>query len=764
MTLRALIILVCISSALSTYGNDQEKLAFFESKIRPVLVEHCYKCHSVKSGKHKGGLLVDSRDALLKGGDSGPSIVPGKVEESLLITAISYKDLDLQMPEKKQLPKHIVDDFEKWVKDGAVDPRKGKASVTKRTKMDDGRRNHWSFQSIKKINDKNKSIDAFLDDKIFAKGLKKGEEANSESLIRRLYIDLIGLPPEPEEIVDFIGNPSDENYNDHVDKLLQSSQFGVKWARFWLDLARYSETAGGGRSYPVPIAWRYRSYVINAFNSDLPYNQFVQEQIAGDLLPAKNDDQKARRQIATGFMAIGAKPLDLQDKAQLTLDHVDEQLDTLGKVTMGMTIGCARCHDHEFDPITTRDYYRMSAIFQNTDAMTRANISNFSVFPLPGATAKDVKDAVKNIATYRSLGTSISSLERKLQSGGDVIAKQMKEKVEKFAQLVKDDSQMPVSLGLSDKKGLKHGHIRIRGIADNKGAEVKRGGPKELLPHLQPLDVPEGSSGRLQLANWIINKDNPLTSRVYVNRIWAQLFGKGIVTSLDNFGTTGTKPSHPELLDYLATDFMDNKWSTKKLVRKIVTSQAYKRSSVKTLNADDLDAGNKLLSYYPRRRLNAEAIRDSILFISGQLDSKQVNGVIPYKNLQSSNKRSIFLPTLREEGRNSLLDVFDFPDASASTGVRNTTNLPSQALFLMNSPFVIQQAELAAKRILSEGIEMSNREKLERAAYMVYGRTLTEKEESLFSSHLNKNKKDETKTWQNIFHAMFCSVDFRFLN
>ena len=758
-----LIIMLIFLMLSSTSGDERAKLDFFESKIRPVLIKHCYKCHSVESKKHKGGLLVDSKEALLKGGDSGPSIVPEKPEKSLLIKAITYKDLDLQMPEKKQLPKHIIDDFIKWVKDGAVDPRKAQGTVTKRTKMDDGRRNHWSFQAIKKVKFKHNSIDGFIDTKIMKAGLSKTSEAEPEALIRRIYIDLTGLPPEPEVIEDFRGNPSDENYLLHVDKLLKSSQFGAHWARFWLDLARYSETAGGGRSYPVPIAWRYRSYVIDVFNKDIPYSQFLKEQIAGDLLDAKTTEDKARQLIATTFMSIGAKPLDLQNKPQLELDHVDEQLDTLGKVTMGMTIGCARCHDHEFDPISTRDYYRMSAIFQNSNAMTRGNISHFTVYPLPGTDKKTVEEAVKHIEKFRGLGTSIASLERKVQRGESKVQPQIDKKVAEFAALVKTNSKIPVSLGLSDKKPLKHGHIRIRGVADNIGSQVKRGGPVEFLANLQAEEVPENSSGRLQLANWIIHRDHPLTSRVYVNRIWAQLFGKGLVSSLDNFGTTGTKPTHSELLDFLAVKLMNNGWSTKKLVKDIVLSESYKRSGLKSKKADLLDADNKLLSYYPRRRLKAEAIRDSILFISGELDDKQVNGIIPFKELQTSNKRSIYLPTLREEGRNSLLDVFDFPDASASTGVRNTTNLPSQALFLMNSPFIIQQSENAAKRILSEGVEMTDREKLERAGLLVYGRTLTENEEALFLLQL-KNSKSPLKSWQTIFHAMFCSVDFRFLN
>ncbi|MCM8530366.1 MAG: DUF1549 domain-containing protein, partial [Lentisphaeraceae bacterium] len=427
-----------------------EKVAFFESKIRPVLIKHCYKCHSIDSGKHKGGLLVDSREALLSGGDSGPSIVPGKPEESLFIKAISYKDLELQMPEKKQLPVQVIKDFEKWVRDGAIDPRQTKGLAKKRTKMVDGRKDYWSFQSIKKSAFSQNSIDGFLDKKIASQGLEKSGKAKPESLIRRLYFDLIGLPPTPEEIQSFKNLPTQKNYETIAKTLMNTPQFGEKWGRFWLDLARYSETAGGGRSYPIPITWRYRSYVIDSFNEDKAYNQFLTEQIAGDLLEAKTDDDKAKHLIATGFMAMGAKPLDLQNKQQLDLDHVDEQLDTLGKATLGMTIGCARCHDHEFDPISTRDYYRMAAIFQNTDAMTHASTSNITVYGLPGSTKERVEAAVKNIGVYRNLGKKITKLEREVQSGNIKAVKEIQQKRQEFARLVKSDSQMPVAIALND--------------------------------------------------------------------------------------------------------------------------------------------------------------------------------------------------------------------------------------------------------------------------------------------------------------------------
>lgn len=766
-----IILLISLLAASPAQSMDQEKLNFFESKIRPVLVDSCYKCHSLESGKDKGGLLVDSRDALLKGGDSGPAIVPGKPQESLLIKAISYKDLDLQMPEKKQLPEKVIKDFEKWVEDGAVDPRtsgKGKVSTNK---MDDGRRNFWSFQPELKVNPpkltkdswSRTDIDRFVLDKIIKKGLTPSSQAQPEDLLRRVYYDLIGLPPEPEIIDTFLKSPTEEHYRKIVENLLNSPQFGVKWARFWLDSARYSETAGGGRSYPVPFAWRYRNYVIESFNKDVPYNRFITEQLAGDLLPAESDEEKAGNMTATAFLAIGAKPLDLQNKPQLELDHVDEQMDTLGKLTMGMTIGCARCHDHAFDPITAKDYYRMAAIFQNTVAMVRANISRYSVLPLPGCDEKEVTEAVKNIEKFRGMGRNISDLERKIQAGQTKLLEKKESLEKQFHQLILTDSQKAVTIGVEDNKKFKDGFIRIRGQADNLGKKVERGGPLELISKPLPNPVPENASGRLQLAEWITHADHPLTGRVYVNRIWAQLFGKGIVASLDNFGTTGNTPTHPELLDYLSRKFKGNNWSTKNLIRDIVLSSTYRQSIKENTQAEKLDADNELLSYFPRKRLTAEAIRDTILQVSGQLEDDLFAGQTPWTEMQSSNKRSIFLPTLREEGRNDLLDVFDFPDASASTGERNVTNLPSQSLFLMNSPFVIKQAKMAAARLLNTGDGLSTKERLYRAGFLIFGRKLKDDEFKVLSSQLESNP-NTVENWSTVFHAMFCSVNFRFLN
>jgi hypothetical protein len=746
------------------YSNEAE--LFFEKNIRPVLIEHCYKCHSVESGKHKGGLYLDSKAAMLHGGDSGPAIVPGDVEESLLIEAIRYTNRNLQMPEKKQLPPNIIKDFEHWIQTGAYDSRVKSVTLKKKDRMSDGRRDYWAFQPMKihqipKVQQTDwveSDYDAFILKKLESLKLKPASRANPSALLRRLSIDLTGLPPSIEELDAFEVDSSRDATKKMVKKYLASPQFGIKWSRFWLDMARYSETAGGGRSYPIPSAWRYRNYVIDAMNHDVPYNTFLKQQIAGDLLPASNEMERKNNLIATGFMVLGAKPWDLADKKKLEYDHIDEQVDTLGKVTMAMTIGCARCHDHRFDPVTQKDYYRMASIFSNSFGIRHSLFSRINDVALPGAEKDTLEKSLKNIDKLKGILKKLS--DKKIKPKTEVSLNKS------LDQLIQSDSKMLKALALTEKPEIKVDYVRIRGEASRLGPAVERSAPVELIPSLKPQAVAENESGRLQLANWIVHEKNPLTARVFVNRVWAQLMGKGLVQSLDNFGVTGDHPSHPELLDYMALKFIQEKWSLKKLVENIVLSAVYQQSSeVAPAMKDELDrkdSENVYLSYYPAKRLKAEAIRDSILSISGQLKLEFLEGVQSYTSLQDSPYRSVFLPSLREEGRNHLLDVFDFPDAAASIGKRNSTNLPSQALYLMNSPFMWEQSKLASQRMLSEFKHLSETEQLKLAGKMVYSRELTRSEMSVFQEMLN-NEKTMEKGWSIVFHTLFCSLDFRFL-
>ncbi len=765
------LVLVSVMALCTFDGSAQEisdrDLKFFEEKIRPVLATECYECHSIRADKSKGGLLLDSYQALIAGGDSGPAIVPGDADGSLLIEAIRYEDPHLQMPEDEKLADEVIADLEAWIDSGALAPQDwmGGQQEAEISSNEEKWRTHWAFQPLREMGlDSAESIDHHIQTALAEKGLTLAEPASPADLIRRIHYDLTGLPPQPETIPQLVEDWSDTTYRELVDQLLASPQYGEKWGRFWLDLARYSETAGGGRSYPVPSAWRYRNYVIDAMNADMPYQQFLTEQIAGDLLDARDDTERSRQLIATGFLALGAKPLDFQDKEQLMFDHIDEQLDTIGKTTMGMTIGCARCHDHMFDPVSERDYYRMASIMQNTKAMDEALINNFAFVSLPGAEDTVSKEAKTAIAESRKLLDLLSNLEKRTDSSAK---KKRNKTLQELEELIAKSSQAPKAIAVADNKDLIDGHIRIRGVATKKGAAVKRGGPLEMIKAPLPEPVPDNESGRRQLVDWITHPDHPLTYRVYVNRVWAQLFGKGIVTSLDNFGITGSEPTHPELLGYLADHFVKQGGSTKGLVKQIVLSETYRQSA--QVKAPELsaqhDPDRQWLSGYPTRRLTGEELRDSVLLACDQIDPTPVDGVIPNSQLLTTKHRSVYLPVQREEGLHPLLVVFDFADPNLSTGQRNVTNLPTQSLYLLNSDFIQQKSRSVAELVLADD-QLTDRERLDLLARRIYSRPLTEEELSFCIGQLNKaadSQNDQLQTWSILAHTLYCSPDFRFL-
>ncbi|MEO0415376.1 MAG: PSD1 and planctomycete cytochrome C domain-containing protein, partial [Verrucomicrobiota bacterium] len=700
-------------------------------------------------------------------GDSGPSIVPGNAEASLLIEAIRYDDPHLQMPEDEKLPDATIADLEKWIQSGAPAPQDWMESqkLNEDVSNEEKWQQHWSFQPLRSSGKgANQSIDHFITSALQEKGLTLAPQAVPVDLIRRLHYDLTGLPPQPEIVDQLVGQWSENTYRELVDQLLDTPQYGEKWGRFWLDLARYSETAGGGRSYPVPSAWRYRNYVIDAMNADMPYRQFLTEQIAGDLLESKDDNERSRHLIATGFLALGAKPLDFQDKEQLMFDHIDEQLDTIGKTTMGMTVGCARCHDHMFDPISERDYYRMASIMQNTKAMDEALINNFAFVTLPGAADSVRKEAKGAIEKSRKLLDRLSNLEKQSTSSA---AEKRKEALKELEDLIDQSSQASKAIAVVDNLEFIDGFIRIRGVAIKKGASVERGAPLEMIAQPQPKPVPEDESGRRQLVDWITHPEHPLTYRVYVNRVWAQLFGKGLVASLDNFGITGNAPTHPELLDYLARQFLENGGSTKDLVRQVVLSQTYQQSAQVSDSemSTKLDPDRAWLSGYPTRRLTAEELRDSVLQSCDQINKNKVEGVVPASQLLTSHHRSVYLPVQREEGLHPLLEVFDFADPNLSTGRRNVTNLPTQSLYLLNSEFIQQKAKNTAEAALARE-KLTDPERLDFLAKQIYSRPLTDKETSFCMQQLEQaqNKAtDRLEAWSIIAHALYCSPDFRFL-
>jgi len=816
-------------------SSANEEFQFFEEKIRPVLVKHCYECHAETSEKVKGELLLDTRAGMLRGGAGGPAVIPFQPDESLLIEAIRYVDTDIAMPPKKhggKLPDSVIADFVTWVEKGAPDPRTGES---KQTRIYDGElaKDWWAYQpitrpTVPKVKDAEWAktpIDGFIFASLEENDLRPVRDADKSSLLRRVFLDLTGLPPEPEFVERFLASSDPDTFGRIVDWLLKSPHFGERWGRHWLDVARYAETTGRDVNMTLPEAWRYRDYVIDSFATDKPFDQFLREQIAGDLLPGSDEKDRVEKQIATGFLAVGPKGLNEINPRQFAVDLADEQVDTVTQAFMGMTVSCARCHDHKFDPITQNDYTAMSGIFLSTGthfgtpggvrARNAAQLIEVSpeaelvslgepMDPDEWQSQKELHDTIiarrDEALASRRQGGSESGM-----SGFDIVrmmtrAKQIEVEIAAFNP---DGSVKPRVMGVQEKPttappvdrrearrpiggpnsgGMQSSGFEIigdspffaRGDIEKEKETVPRGIP-DFLSQGQAAEIPADSSGRLELAEWIASPQNTLTARVAVNRVWRWLFGRGLVETVDNFGASGAAPSHPELLDYLAVQFVEDGWSVKNLIRRIVTSRVYQLDSIHAEANFEIDPDNKLLWRSNARRLDAETIRDSMLAASGQLDdsaqvgtmiSKAGDGpvggqrymVLTEEELATAEGdfRSIYLPIARNV-QPEVLAVFDFAEPSIVLGSRDTTIVPPQALFLMNSAFVEEQATAMAQRIMREsGFE--NRFSL--ACHLAWGR-------APFPDELDAARAiggEDLAAWTSICRALFASAEFLFVN
>ena len=771
LTLSAAAIPIAVHAAPPVGSTDPAALEFFEKKVRPVLVDNCYNCHSANTNA-KGGLRVDDRGGLLAGGDSGPAVVPGHPESSLLLKAVAYHDADLKMPPKKELAAEQVANLTTWIRDGAAWPPVEIAAIETKSnpKYDRLRKEHWAWQSLTNpkppaVHDTawaQSDIDQFVLAKLEDKHLKPVADADKTSLIRRVSFDLTGLPPTPEEITAFLKDESAGAFETLVDRLLASPAFGERWGRHWLDVARYGESTGSSRNVPYPHAWRYRDYVIDAFNADKPYNRFITEQIAGDLLPADSDKERADHQIATGFLALGVKDVNQRFKVRFVMDNIDEQIDTVSRSVIGLTASCARCHDHKFDPIPQADYYHLAGIFQSTDLcagvrnkMGGGGLDYYdteALLPLTAAKAttqpaEKVAQLKKEVDAAKAEFFAIRGTPAGTKRGPDgfPVQRPLRLKYEKLLteyQALTDPAVIgPVALGVRESKTIADTEIRVRGEAEKLGPVVPRGFLSIVEVPGTPAAIPADHSGRLELAQWLTNEKNPLTSRVLANRVWEHLFGQGIVRSVDNFGVTGDVPSHPELLDHLAGQFVHDGWSVKKLIKSIVLSRTYRLSSENLAENFNTDPGDRLLWRHAPRRLDAEEIRDATLAVAGTLDSSRLQAS-PAKDLKvielpnngpaarrlgevarASSHRSIYLPLLRGLVPTSL-EVFDFAEQGMVTGSRDATTVATQALYLLNDPFVRQQSMTLAEHLLStEGLDESAR--IDRAYRLTVGRAAT---------------------------------------
>ena len=757
---------------------------FFEKKIRPVLAERCWSCHSTKAKISFADLQLDSSTGAAK------VVVAGKPEESPLYRALSY-GAQTKMPPSGKLPAAVIDDFKTWIANGARWPEEAPATVAQKSSPAGPARApalvHWAWKPV--VRPAATSIDSLLLAKLTERGLRPLGDAPPATWLRRVTFDLTGLPPTVEEQEAFERDPSREKV---VDRLLASSAFGERWGRHWLDQTYYADTIEIGRRVPARHAWRYRDYVVDSFNRDVPYPRFILEQLAGDQLEWTTAAERRNNLTATGFLPLGPWPLVNADKEQLKMDVVDLQVDMVGRTFLGLTMGCSRCHDHKFDPITLKDYYGMAGIFSSTRTLSGrlglSVFSNINAVSLPETPEEMTRRAAETKVYWEKLTAARAELaalrdQRKPLEKDSPEAKSLDKKVAAAVQEVKLLEYLPVvpptAHAVQDADTPADGRINIRGNAHQLGAETPRSGVAIAGQGYQ-LDVPDFTSGRQQLAEWIGSKSNPLTARVAVNRIWHHLFGVGIVPTIDNFGTRGAAPSHPELLDYLAAEFVDQGWSVKKLVRTIVLSQAYGRSSANDTALLEADPENRLLWRMNRRRLEAETLRDAMLAVSGTLDRRAGGEALPFYAKGNMNlaqpeffgddtklepsermRRTVYQPVLRKSQAPELdiLNLFNFPDANQITGARQSTTIPTQALYLMNAPFVQEMAAALAERLLAG--EASDAERVRTLLRRVYARLPKPGEvERLLEYTRGYSADARTEAWKRLCHSLLMSNEF----
>ncbi len=742
-------------------------VAFFENRIRPMLVKHCFKCHSASSKELGGKLRLDSREGIAKGGESGPAVVGGNPDASLMIQAMRLDGLE--MPPDKPLPKSVINDFVQWVRRGVPDPRSGKKQVGDNLAKDANKL--WSIQPIANppaplVRDRQWALDPldrFVLAKIEAAGFTPAEAADSRSLVRRLFYDLTSLPPSVEQVERFVADHRRDGLGAVerlVDTLLASPQFGEQWGRHWLDVARFAESNGNdglGRNATFPHAWRYRDYVISCFNADMPFDQFLIEQIAGDLLESDSPEQRDRRLVATGFLAMAAKPAKAMNN-NFDMDVVADQIDLIGRGVMGLGVACARCHDHKFDPIPTRDYYALAGIFTSTETLWGLAANEKLTAPPTDLHVLKATPAVLPPADFVET----------------VLVLQSDTGVPKPIPKPRWAPGTPLAMGVRDRSKPADCKINIKGDAKKLGAAAPRGFLQAIASEPAETKIAAKESGRVQLADWLTRRDHPLTARVMANRIWLHLFGQGIVLTPDDFGVYGDRPSHPKLLDHLATRLIEQGWSIKRLVRDIVLSRTYQLSCKADAKLIEADAGNRLMARRNRRRLNAESLRDSMLKVVDQLDLTPSEGaIIRHRDIlvnlagnlhEPSNHRSLYLCYLRNSPPPELA-AFDLPDFSSVLGLRDETTSPGQALHLYNSPFVIEQARRLAQRVLGESADNESRVKYAFRQTLCREPGVEEIDGALELLRLTKPESNsEEEAWASLCQALLATNEFRYVD
>lgn len=780
----------------SSQALGDEAGKFFETKIRPLLVEHCFACHGPDSEEGEANLRLDSRESLLRGGDSGPAAAPGNPDGSLLMLAVRHDTSVAAMPPKYKLKQAEVDALAAWVKMGApwpsanTEPRPASSAQTEAgvSEWDEEARNFWAYQPVKEpkvpeVKDAawpQSPIDHFILTRLEAANVKPAPPATKRKLIRRATLDLLGVPPSPAEIDAFLQDDSPDAFARVIDRLLASPQYGERWGRHWLDLARYTDSNGMDDNLVYSDAWRYRDYVIAAFNSDKPYDRFLTEQLAGDLLVKSEPQNRAELLTATGFLAIGAKMLAEDDPVKQQMDIVDEQIDTTSRVFLALTVSCARCHDHKFDPVSLKDYYSLAGIFKSTRTMMTFRVdSKWTTTALESMeSALRLKDLERIIDVHDNV--LVNGLPNKTVSDEERAA-HSKLLGEAYAEYAKIPKAMTVEEGPVEDL-----EVFLRGNHLTRGELAKRGFPTIIAGFDQP-PLPSTSSGRLELAQWIASPENPLTARVMVNRIWRWHFGRGIVRSVDNFGKLGQLPSNPELLDWLATQFVKDGWSIKKMHKHIMTSSAYQMSTEWNEQAAQVDPENELLWRMPRLRMDAEALRDSLLSVSGLLDSTMggisLPNTKPFQNLSGgvagrtehyqTYRRSVYLPILRSAVYDQFL-IFDFPDPAMLNGDRLSTTVAAQALFMMNGPLMQDAPRKLVEQIMSSS-NSDIQQQLQLASALILGRPAEADELAEWEAFLKQyqataalKEEDPEKcrklAWEGLCRVLFSTNEFIYID
>ena len=780
-------------------GSDvrfsQEELHYFESRVRPLLIGACSGCHSDNGSRIRAGFEVDTRVAMLRGGDSGPGIVPGDPDASLLIQAVRYDDPDLQMPPRGSLSRDEILILERWVAMGAPMPEprghavEGAAPGTEFRWSDEDieqGRLHWAYQPVEDLETPRVEDEdwpkAALDRHVLAglesRGMSPAGDADRETWLRRVTFDITGLPPSPEEILAFRRDLREGAKERVVDRLLESQAFGERWGRHWLDVARYAESSGKETNVTYPQAWRYRDWVISAFNRNLPYDRFVTMQLAGDLLPANTEDEEAANLIATGYLAVGSKSHATRGRSQFILDLVDEQIDATTQGLLATTVACARCHDHKFDPIPQSDYYALAGIFASSETRfgsvasgqnrqvsdlieipAGADLPNGPRFPESARafTERGLSQARNQVEAAEAIRDEMRRSGRNRSRSQNARNQLSAEQQQVLARARRAEGRVRTAESLLSRfdadgrptienfscMGVVEGDPRDvpfleRGELDGAGEKVPRGFPRLLDDGDETGSIGNGS-GRLELANWITADDHPLTARVWANRVWLHLFGSGIVTTPNNFGLSGRTPTNQPLLDHLASRLVALDWSTKDLIREIVLSRTYGISSRPDPGSEPVDTAElDVLTHglMPHRRLQAEAIRDAMLsaagiltrtppvgspvgIMEGPVNPQQVDRMLGLTMDEYEDHRSIYLPVVRSAVLEEL-SVFDFPDPDFVAGDRDETNVATQALYLMNGERVQELSDEFARRVIDSSDDF--RERIELLFQLSYGR------------------------------------------